>query len=360
MFEFNWPLIFVLLPAPIIIRRFVKPAAEKRQAVIAPFFTRIQQLNEDASFFSRADKHLLSLIRMGLLWCIWILLVTAAARPGWMEESVQISTSGRDLILAVDLSGSMEVEDMFIDQHPATRLLATKEVIYNFLSHRKGDRLGLIFFGTKAYLQTPLTFDLKTIQTFINEAQIGMAGKYTAIGDAIGLGIQQLRNKPENQRVMILLTDGANTTGAVQPQQAADLAGKLNIKIYTIGIGAEEIIQPTLFGNRKINPSADLDEALLSHIAEVTGGQYFRARNVNELKEIYKTIDKIEAIELDPEHFRIFHHLYYWPLGLSFILSLLLSTTFIDQFKFLRLSNFFSNKNKLNFIKLNQSNSVEH
>jgi Ca-activated chloride channel family protein len=235
-------------------------------------------------------------------------------------------TNGRDILLAVDISGSMQQEDMEINGREVNRLVAVKAVVGDFVVKREGDRLGLILFGEKAYLQTPLTFDRKTMQTLLNEAQLGFAGSNgTAIGDAIGLAVKRLQDRPENHRVVILLTDGANNAGELEPMEAADLARRAKVKIYTVGIGAE--IQETwgLFGKRITNPSADLDETALQGIADTTGGQFFRARDPQELAAIYAELNRLEAIEQEAETIRPVATLFHWPLGLAFILSLILA-----------------------------------
>jgi Ca-activated chloride channel family protein len=184
-----------------------------------------------------------------------------------------------------------------------------------------GDRLGLILFGTQAYLQTPLTFDRKTVMTLLNESAIGLAGDNTAIGDAIGLAVKRLKNQPANSRVLILMTDGANTAGEVSPLKAAELAADNQLKIYTIGIGADEMIVRSFFGSHKVNPSRDLDEDTMIKIAKSTGGRYFRARNTDELNNIYMLLDKLEPVEKDKQYFRPRSELYFWPLSLALIIT---------------------------------------
>jgi Ca-activated chloride channel family protein len=235
-----------------------------------------------------------------------------------------MAVTGRDLMLAVDLSGSMEEQDFFIQQKPVDRLTATQSVASQFIQRRAGDRIGLILFGSQAYLQTPLTFDRHTVMTLLNEAAIGLAGESTAIGDAIGLAVKRLRSQPSNSRVLILMTDGANTAGVISPLKAADLAADNQLKLYTIGIGADEMIVHSLFGNRRVNPSRDLDEKTLTAIADKTGGQYFRARNSDEFNTIYALLDELEPIEKDKQFFRPKTELYAWPLGLSLFLMLLI------------------------------------
>ena len=204
-----------------------------------------------------------------------------------------------------------------------------------FIEQRKTDRLGLILFGSQAYLQTPLTFDHQTLQQLLKEAQIGIAGPRTAIGDAIGLALKRLKDRPSDSKVLILLTDGANTAGEISPVQAAELAAQKGLRIYTVGVGADEMVLPGIFGSRfgrrAINPSADLDETTLKEIAEITGGQYFRAKNTDELRRIYELLDELEPAEADPEVFRPINSLFYWPLGLVFVISGLLALKAVIQ-----------------------------
>ncbi|WP_156303087.1 VWA domain-containing protein, partial [Methylogaea oryzae] len=201
------------------------------------------------------------------------------------------------------------------------RLTATKQVAGRFIERRAGDRIGLILFGEKPYLQAPLTFDRKTVQTLLDESFIGMAGDATAIGDAIGLAVKRLKNNPAEQRVLILMTDGANTAGTVEPLKAAELAAGEGLKIYTVGVGADELIVRDFFGARRVNPSADLDETALKGIAEKTGGRYFRARDTQELEQIYALLDRLEPVQKDVQYFRPRSELYPWPAGLALLLA---------------------------------------
>ena len=239
--------------------------------------------------------------------------------------------SGRDLMLAVDLSGSMEARDFELNGQAVNRLTATKSVAGEFIQRREGDRLGLILFGEQAYLQTPLTFDRATVHTLLMESVIGLAGKKTAIGDAIGLAVKRLQESTGDSRVLILLTDGANTAGEVAPIKAAELAASIGLKIYTIGVGADEIIVQSLLGHRRINPSQELDEKTLRAIADKTGAQYFRARNTRELEQIYKLLDKLEPVEAEALHFRPTSALFFWPLGIALLLTALLVVTRVLQ-----------------------------
>ena len=323
MLEFDFLPAFYLLPLPWLVYTFL-PANKKQQAAIhVPFFHSLEALSNNS--LSRQGK--MNKVNLCSLVLIWLLLLTAAASPKWIGDDITLESSGRDLLLAVDLSKSMAREDMIIKGEPSNRLIAVKAVIADFLERRKGDRVGLILFADQAYVQAPLTFDKNTVKQFLLESEIGFAGSNTAIGDAIGLSIKRLKNRPANRHVLILVTDGANTAGAVKPLPAAKLAAENNITIYTIGVGAEEMIRQGLlgFGNRRINPSADLDEQTLQSIANITGGQYFRARNPEELLDIYKLLDELEPIEGKAQTFRPVKKLFFWPLAIALVISFLLA-----------------------------------
>lgn len=321
MFEFIWPLAFCLLPLPVIAWWLLSPLKHDQIALMVPFFNRLQSQAHTASIKSG------SIFRYGWLLITWLLLLTALARPQWLGEPINLPASGRDLLLAVDISGSMKTPDLKLEGKAVSRLQVVKKVVGEFVARRKNDRLGLVLFGSQAYLQAPLTFDRATVKQLLEEAQLGFAGEKTAIGDAIGLAIKRLRLRPAESRVLILLTDGANTSGKVSPQQAAKLAEQTKVKVYTIGVGADEMqtggIFGTSFGQRTVNPSVDLDEKTLLTLAELTGGQYFRARNPQELEDIYKLLDTLEPIEQNPEVFRPSSSLYHWPLLIAVLVYFL-------------------------------------
>lgn len=328
MIQFAWPLALFLLPLPILVY-YLLPAAKRDDAALrVPFFRHLASLSTTASLPNKSANTPFHLYHI-LLFCAWVSLVMATARPEWIGDPISLPTSGRDLMIAVDISGSMKREDLTLNDQPVTRLDVVKEVLGDFIAQRKGDRIGLILFGTQAYLQAPLTFDRHAVETLLNESQIGFAGEQTAIGDAIGLATKRLRNRPETSRLLILLTDGANTAGQITPQKATEIAQAEQIKIYTIGVGASEmeISSPFggLFGRRTMNPSADLDEGMLQYIAEQTGGQYFRAHNTQELAKIYALLDQIEPIEQDAETFNPVRSLFIWPLTLFLLFSLIVS-----------------------------------
>ena len=326
MIEWLWPLAFLLVPAPVLVRWLIKASKKKQPALTVPSLEGFSGLTANESFSAT-----LSTVKLIILWLAWILLIAAVARPQWVGDMVSLPTTGRDLMLAIDISGSMATEDMQVNNDYVDRLSVVKAVISQFLDARKGDRVGLVLFGTNAYVQAPLTFDLKSVKKLMIEAPVGIAGGKTAIGDAIGLTVKRLRERQNEEKVVILLTDGANNVGEIPPIKAAELASVDGIKIYTIGVGAEEMRVPSLFGSlagRTTNPSADLDEETLSKIAEATQGRYFRAKDTNTLAQIYELIDKLEPIEQEPETYRPFQVLYYWPLGIS--LCLFLSLLLID------------------------------
>jgi len=197
-----------------------------------------------------------------------------------------------------------------------------KTVVADFIQQRKGDRVGLIFFADNAYLQAPLTFDLKTVSDYMQQAVLGLVGEQTAIGEGIGLALKRFDAADNPQKVLILLTDGQNTAGEVKPLEAAKFAQDQGVKIYTIGVGADAYYQRTLFGNRKVDPSHDLDEATLKTIAAQTGGQYFRARDASSLAAIYAELDKLEPVEQAQQQFRPQTDLFHWPLAIALLLSI--------------------------------------
>jgi len=258
----------------------------------------------------------------------WSLLVLAAARPERIGDELDVPVSGRNLMLAVDLSGSMDQKDFELGNRRVDRLTATKAVASDFIARREGDRIGLILFGERAYLQVPLTLDRKTVNVLLMEAFIGLAGEKTAIGDAITLAVRRVHEqaKEEGDQVLVLLTDGANTAGEVEPLKAAELAQQVGLRIYTIGIGAEQLEVASLIGGRRrINPSADLDEDTLTRIAELTGGRYFRATDTASLQDIYRLVDELEPVEEPESGFRPVKSLYFWPLGGAFALVAMMS-----------------------------------
>jgi Ca-activated chloride channel family protein len=315
-----WPWLLLLLPLPWLVRRILKAFPEESlQALRVPWFALV---GGGAAGFVK--KPVLAAIAA----MVWLLLVLAAARPQWVGDVESLPVTGRDLLLAVDISGSMDTQDMVLAGRAVNRLSVVKKVASEFIQRRAGDRVGLVLFGSRAYLQTPLTFDTQTAAILLEEAEIGLAGRETAIGDAIGLSVKRLREDAATERVLILLTDGANTAGEVQPMQATEFAAREGLTIYTVGVGADEMMVQDFFGTRVVNPSADLDEDALRAIAERTGGEYFRARDTEALEEIYRMLDQLEPVVSDQEMVRPVDELFFWPL--SFALGLALVTALLQ------------------------------
>ena len=320
MLQLEWPLALLLLPLPILVHLALPPGRLPQQAAL-----RVPEIGDFRLGSQSAGTPRLRRWRLWLAVLIWMLTVFAASRPQWLGEAVALPLSGRDLMLAVDLSDSMRTADFRLEGEQVNRLQATKEVASRFIERRRGDRLGLILFGTRAYLQTPLTFDNKTVGRLLRESALGLAGERTAIGDAIGLAIKRLDLESDNSRVLILMTDGANTAGEVSPLKAAQLASENGLRIYTIGIGADRDIETTWFGIRRRNPAAQLDEESLRAIAQISGGRYFRARDSEELEQIYRLLDELEPMPRDSESLRPVIALFVWPLGIALALAAILA-----------------------------------
>lgn len=314
-FAIAWPWLLLLAPVPWLLR-YLLPASPSGdlQALRVPWFSAVA--GGKAGWMRRPLLALMATL-------VWLLLVLAASRPQWIGEIESLPVTGRDLLLAVDISGSMDTQDMVLNKTAVNRLKVVKKVAGEFIQRRHGDRVGLILFGSRAYLQTPLTFDTQTTATLLDESEIGLAGRETAIGDAIGLAVKRLRDDAAADRVLILLTDGANTSGEVQPLQASGFAARDGLTVYTVGVGADEMMVQDFFGSRVVNPSADLDEDTLRAIADQTGGRYFRARDAESLEKIYEILDELEPVESDVETIRPVDELFYWPMGIAYILALL-------------------------------------
>ncbi|MCF8980152.1 MULTISPECIES: vWA domain-containing protein [Pseudomonas] len=318
MFEFVWPWVFALLPLPWLMR-FVLPMADSGEAALKVSF-----LNELEGLSGRRAKANLPAWRQrSPFLLIWLFLLIAAARPQWLGEPLPVAASGRDLLVAVDVSGSMDYPDMQWQSDEVSRLVLVQHLLGDFLEGRQGDRVGLILFGSQAFVQAPLTFDRRTVRIWLDEAKIGIAGKNTAIGDAIGLALKRLRLRPANSRVLVLVTDGANNGGQIDPITAARLAANEGVRIYTIGIGSDPD-KSGIQGLLGLNPSLDLDEPTLKDIASLSGGQYFRARDGEQLEKIRATLDSLEPVAQQPTQARPAQVLYQWPLSLALLLSVLL------------------------------------
>jgi len=325
MIDFLFPWAFALLPLPFILRYLFKPAPVAPDGALrVPFFQRLLGRTDNPN-----SVLIRSTWRLILASLIWFLLISAFARPVLVGKELPLPVEGRNLMMAIDLSGSMDREDFTVDGRPTNRLAVVKAAADDFIQRRKGDRIGLVLFSDRAYLQSPLTLDGEVVRSLLDEAQVGLTGTQTAIGDAIAIAVKRLKDQPATSRVLILLTDGASNAGVMQPMQAAQLAKDLGIKIYTIGVGASRMAVQTMFGRQVVNPSEDLDEATLTKIADLTGGRYFRAQDVKGLSKIYALLDELEPASGEPVYVRPSVSLYFWPLSAALILTFLLALRWV-------------------------------
>lgn len=314
MIQLDWPWALLALPLPAAASLLPRAASEVGAALRLPFYREPQA--EPAARLRRPRWW-----RLALAGLAWLLLVLAAARPVWVGDPIGLPMAGRDLMLALDISGSMEEQDYDYKGQAISRLAAVQAVASSFVERRQQDRLGLILFGSQAYLQTPLTFDGATVATMLRDSVVGLAGRETAIGDAIALAVKRLRDQPDGQRVLILLTDGQNTAGTLDPLEAAQLAEQAGVRIYTIGIGGGQVGIRSPFGMRLLRRGSDYDPATLKRIAEATGGRFFSATNLDELAAIYSELDRLEPSEREERTYRPLRALFVWPAGLALLLT---------------------------------------
>jgi Ca-activated chloride channel family protein len=329
MWSLAWPWVLLALPLPLLARAIIPPVTETQEAGL-----KVPSFRGFAVLANRSEAEQLLNWRVWIAIIAWILLVIAAAKPQRIGDELDVPVSGRNLMLAVDLSGSMDAKDFELGNRRVDRLTATKAVAGDFIERREGDRIGLILFGERAYLQVPLTLDRETAKILLMESFIGLAGEKTAIGDAITLAVKRIHDQgaEADEQVLILLTDGANTAGEIDPVKAAELAQQIGLRIYTIGIGAEQMVVPSITGGlRRVNPSADLDEETLTRIADLTGGQYFRAKDTAALQDIYRILDEMEPVAEPEAGFRPVKSLFYWPLGGAFVLTMFLCVMSLVQ-----------------------------
>lgn len=313
MTEFVWPWVIVLAPLPWLLRWWLRPASPG-QALHLP---------HPGVHLDTPERQGRGGWRTWLLVLAWLALLTAAARPQWVGPPQSQERSGRALMLAVDLSGSMRTDDMQLSGQSVSRFGAVEAIAGDFIARRSGDEMGLILFGSRAFLVTPLTYDLQAVRAQLQGAAVGLAGTETAIGDAIAVAVKRLAGLPEQARVVVLLTDGVNNAGNIAPLDAAHAAKAAGVRVYTIGIGATEMSIPDLFGTHTVNPSADLDESMLRSIATQTGGRYFRATDSSQLADAYRAIEALEPMPQQGPSLRPRHELFRWPLGFAVILWML-------------------------------------
>lgn len=327
--DFLWPYAAAMALLPFIFRKSASQDNEYPE-LGAPAISAYTQAHAKYGFATESSQREHKRKKV-FLYILWLMLTLGLMRPQFFGASVEVPLEGRDLMLAIDISPSMKEVDMPLNGQRAMRIDVVKSVVGDFSQRREGDRIGLILFGTQPYVQSPLSFDTETVNTLLQESFLGMAGQATAIGDAIALAVKRLKERPEQSRVLILLTDGANTAGEIPPQKAAQLASSFGVKIYTVGIGADEMLQRSFFGTRTVNPSADLDEGMLRTIADTTDGKYFRARNTEELEKIYSEIDQLEPIESAKRTYRPQKSLVHLPVLAALFLFVLYKLIVVAQ-----------------------------
>ncbi|MGB8041145.1 MAG: VWA domain-containing protein [Pseudolabrys sp.] len=313
MFEFEWPWAFALLPLPLLVWWLMPVYQRQQTSVHVPFFDRLAdatgQTPQAGAVVLR--RRAIQMIPAAL---VWVLMVAALARPERVGDAVTHEVSARDLILAVDISGSMEQSDFRTqDGKTLKRLDGVKLVLGDFIARRKGDRVALILFGSKAYVQVPFTQDLQTARMLLDQSEVGMAGQQTVIGDTIGLAIKTFETSTATQKLVILLTDGNDTASKVPPEHAADIARQKGVVVYTIGFG-----DPNVTGENRV------DLSTLREVASMTGGHFFRAEDGTQLAEIYADIDRLAPVKLETISWRPKLPLFQWPLGAAVILALAL------------------------------------
>ena len=303
--ETYWPLL--LLPAPILVYWLTPRLNNTSAALRVPFFTHVEALEQ-----SKPKGSQIPWLRIVFYALLWILLLFACCRPVSLGEPVPIAEDARDILLAVDISGSMDDQDIVFQNRYVRRIDLVKHRLGEFIERRQGDRLGLILFADNAYLQVPLTFDINTVKKFLHDAKLGFAGRDTAIGDAIGLGVKRLIERPGDSRLLVLLTDGENTAGNVSPIEAAKVAGEHNIKIHTIGIYSA-------FSRAAF---ASTGAKTLIDVAELTGGQHFFAGDDQQLESVYRALDELEPLSQEDRIFRPKKSYYHIPLAIFLLLLL--------------------------------------
>ena len=309
------PWLFLLLPLPWLIRRLLPAHHERKAAVRVPFMQRLSRLAglQPGSGVAVARRPLSQWL---VLILTWLCVVVAVARPQWLGEPIIRDIPMRDLLVAVDLSGSMEAQDFTDNEgNSVDRLTAVKQVLDEFFTRRDGDRVGLILFGSAAFVQVPFTDDIDVVRELLDEAQIRMLGPRTMLGDAMGLAINLFERSEVDERVLIVLTDGNDTGSLIPPERAAGIARDNDVVVHTIAIG-----DPAAVGEQA------LDEKTLENIATTTGGGYFHANDRQELEEIYAHLDEINPRQVETQSYRPLTELYIWPLAAGMLLSLLYIT----------------------------------
>jgi len=309
-----WPWAWWLLPVPLLIY-LLPPLASRAAALRVPYGQALQGIAADAA-------HRPAWRRVPwLLALAWLFLCAALSRPQELGVPITPPHQARQMMLAVDLSASMTETDMQLGGQVVDRLTAAKAVLADFLDRRQGDRVGLLVFAERAYALTPLTADLSTVRDQLHDAVVGLAGRQTAIGDALALSVKRLREQPQGQRVVILLTDGESNAGSITPEKAAELAAATGVRVHTIAFGGAGGY--SMFGIPLPGGGDEIDETALRQIAEKTGGRFFRARDADELAGIYAELDRLEPVAAAGVAVQPRIERYAGPLVLALLLVLL-------------------------------------
>lgn len=316
MFNFIWPFAILALPLPWLVRHLWRSSrilAHEPEALWVPFFEPLRQKVQGRKTAFMSHFSLIFLLS-------WVFFVGALMRPLFIGDPQFIPSEYRHLMLVLDVSDSMSSRDFSLGPQKITRLDMVKVLADDFLTKRQGDQVGLVLFGEEAYVYVPLTSDLVTTRSMLQEVNLGIAGPRTAMGDALALALKNMKDIPASSKVIILISDGFANAGQIHPEEVLLIAKEMGVKIYTIGVGADEMMEPSFFGSQMFNPSADLDEALLTKIANETGGQYFRAKTTQDMQRIYQQLDQLEPVESTKEMLRPIKELFYYPLGVTLIL----------------------------------------
>ncbi len=328
MFEFHRPWLALLLLVPLLLwwlgRRHHGGATERARRQITLLHPDTARMV--LSFPVRpAGEPASSRLYLLLLALTWLALTLTLMGPRWMEPWQQERIEGYDLLLAVDASHSMEALDFTVGGRQVSRMQVVKGVMGRFIEGRRNDRVGLVIFGSQAFVLSPLTLDRQAVRRLLENLSPRMAGDGTAMGDAIALGVKKLRQRPEGSRVLVLVADGENTTGIIPPLEAARLAAAEGVRIYAIGVGSEQE-EVAIMENGHLVTRSDLgfDEEVMRTLARLTGGAYFRATDTDTLERIYGEIDRLERSVAESRTLYIPHPLFRWPLGLALLLLLLL------------------------------------
>lgn len=325
MNQFLYPQMFWLLLLPFIFRA-IAPAVKglHGDALRVPFIKDLAKINlKSGSLWGiSAENERKITLPLIMLYLLWSLLVVAAARPQWVGEPIRIKNFSRDILLVMDISNSMLEPDFAISGKRVDRLTAVKLVASDFIKKRADDRVGLVLFGTRSYLQAPITYDKKSVEEILLAMDAGMAGNSTAIGDALGLSLKSLKESGNiDRKIIILLTDGENNDGSLTLPQAINLARDEKVKIYTIGVGSDNSMMQSIFGYNLAGGRPDLDEASLQKIADETKGTYFRAKDTSSLVKVYNAIDKLEPSLNEDQYVQESKELYYIPLLWALLLA---------------------------------------